>query len=81
MELGRSLHGVWRENVDAEVSLLQELWSIPRKLERVLPIVARKMLQGMPEDQISHGTARKRRRDKVEEEKGRELIHGSKRRR
>ncbi len=81
LELGRSLYGVWSENGSTERSLLRELWSLPRKLERLSPVMARQVLQGMPEGEISRRIAGKRRRRQVEEEERRGEVSVCKKRR
>ncbi len=80
LELGRKLHGVWRENIGTERPVLRELWGLPRKLDRLSPIVASKLLQGVPEGKVSHRSTGKRRRNQMEEKEGRESFSGRKRR-
>ncbi len=81
LEMGRTLHGLWKENGGSEGPILRELWSLPRKLERLSPLMARQVLQGMPESEISHRVTRKRRRRQMEEETGQGEISMCKKRR
>ncbi len=80
LELGSQLHELWKTNSDTEGHLLRELWSLSRKLRNMLPILASKVLRGRSKSSISRGSARKRRRDKMEKEKGQESVQARKRR-
>ena len=80
LDLGRNLHEVWKGDASSEGSLLRELWELPKTLERVPQVVARQMLRSVTHRHISHSIAGKRRRDEMEEEKGRGSISASKKR-
>ncbi len=80
LDLGRHLHGVWKEDFTSERHLLRELWSLPRKLDRMSPFMARKVLQGVPEGEVSHSFTRKRSRREVEKEEGCGEIRSGKKR-
>ena len=72
--LGRSLHEVWDTNLGSERPLLRKLWELPTRLENMSEVVARSLLRGEPQPDVSHSTTRKRRRRKVGKEKGRRKV-------
>ncbi len=80
LDLGRYLHELWKEDCSTEGHLLRELWLLPSKLGRLSPFLARKVLQGIPESELSHCSPRKRSRGKVEEEEGRGAFSSRKKR-
>ena len=74
LELGRSLHEVWNSDSGTEGSLLRQLWELPTRLANMSEVVARSLLRGEVEPEVSHRTTGKRRRGKMGKEKGRRKV-------
>ena len=72
--LGRSLYEVWNSDVCTEGPLLRELWELPTRLDNMSQVVARSLLRGEAEPEVSHSSTGKRRRKTVGKEKGRRKV-------
>ena len=70
LDLERKLREVWKAQSSAEGPLLCELWSLPRQLANLSQKLVWKLLRGLSGIEVPGCSPRKRRRVKVEEEKG-----------
>ena len=60
LDLGSSLHEVWKSDAESEGPLLRELWSLPRRLASLSTRLARELLYGKRKRDVSRCSPRKR---------------------